>query len=56
MSKVEINTGNTIGITRKIDELGRVVLPIEFRKQLGLKHKDPVNIYLLENGFYVEKK
>lgn len=56
MGKVEINTGNTLGITRKIDELGRVVLPVEFRKELGLKPKDSVNIYLLENGFYVEKK
>lgn len=56
MSKIEINTGNTMGLTRKIDDLGRIVLPMEFRKELGLKPKDPVNIYLLENGFYVEKK
>lgn len=56
MSKIEINTGNTLGLTRKIDELGRVVLPMEFRKQLDLKPKDEVSIYLVENGFYVEKK
>lgn len=56
MSKVEINTGNTLGVTRRIDALGRIVLPIEFRNELGLKPKDAVNIYLLDNGFYVERK
>lgn len=56
MSKLEIDTGNTLGLTRKIDDLGRIVLPAEFRDALGLKSKDPVNIYLVENGFYVEKK
>ena len=56
MKKIEIDTGNTSGLTRKIDDLGRVVLPSEFRSELGLKPRDAVNIYLLENGFYVEKK
>ena len=53
---IEIDTGNTKGITRKIDVLGRVVLPIEFRKELNLKEKDPVEIFLLEDGFYIRKK
>lgn len=53
---IQIDTGNTLGITRKVDGLGRIVLPMEFRKELNLKPKDSVNIYLLENGFYVEKK
>ena len=56
MSKIEINTGNTRGITRCVDDLGRIVIPMEFRKELRLNIKDPVNIYLLENGVYVEKK
>lgn len=55
MSKIEVDTGNTEGIKRKLDNLGRIVLPIEFRKELGLEPKDPVKIYLLKNGFYVEK-
>ncbi len=54
--KAEIDLGNTKGVTRKIDELGRVVLPVEFRKELNLKEKDAVSVYLLENGFYIEKK
>ena len=56
MSKIEVDTGNTLGISRKLDTLGRIVLPMEFRKELNLNPKDSVNIYLLKNGFYVEKK
>jgi transcriptional pleiotropic regulator of transition state genes len=29
---------------RHIDELGRIVIPIEIRKRLGLTEKDPVDI------------
>ena len=29
------------GIVRKVDDLGRVVLPIELRRSLGIKEKDP---------------
>ena len=32
------------GIVRRIDELGRVVLPIETRRALGLQEKDPLEI------------
>ena len=32
------------GITRKIDELGRIVLPVELRKQLGWEVKDFLDI------------
>lgn len=32
------------GIVRHIDELGRIVIPIEIRKRLGLTVKDPVDI------------
>lgn len=34
------------GIVRKIDELGRIVIPIELRRSLGLEIKDPVEIYM----------
>lgn len=33
------------GIVRKIDELGRIVLPIEIRKVLEIKEKDSVEIF-----------
>lgn len=55
MSIIEIDTGNTEGIKRNVDNLGRVVLPIEFRREINLNPKDPVKIYLLKNGFYIEK-
>lgn len=34
------------GINRKIDELGRIVLPIELRRSLNLNVKDPVEIFV----------
>ena len=32
------------GIVRKIDELGRIVLPIELRRTLSIDIKDPLEI------------
>jgi AbrB family transcriptional regulator, transcriptional pleiotropic regulator of transition state genes len=32
------------GIVRRIDELGRIVIPSEIRKRFGLGEKDPVEI------------
>jgi AbrB family transcriptional regulator, transcriptional pleiotropic regulator of transition state genes len=32
------------GIVRHIDELGRIVIPIEIRKRFGLGEKDPIEI------------
>ena len=55
MPNVTINTGNTVGLIRRLDELGRVVLPVEYRNKLKLKEKDPVEIYLLKNGIYIGK-
>ncbi len=43
------------GITRKIDDLGRVVLPIELRKQLGIEQKDPVEIYVEDDMIILKK-
>lgn len=34
------------GIVRKLDELGRIVLPIELRRTLHLAEKDAVEIYV----------
>lgn len=34
------------GIVRKVDELGRVVLPIELRRTLGIGEKDALEIYV----------
>lgn len=34
------------GIVRKVDELGRVVIPIELRRTLGIDEKDSLEIYV----------
>lgn len=51
--KKTFNVGETRGVVRKLDALGRVVLPIEFRKELGINVKDKVEIFLIKDGFYI---
>ncbi|MCD3223809.1 AbrB/MazE/SpoVT family DNA-binding domain-containing protein [Clostridium botulinum] len=34
------------GLVRKIDELGRIVIPIELRRSLGIVEKDAMEIYV----------
>lgn len=34
------------GIIRNVDELGRIVVPKEIRKKLGIENTDPVEIYV----------
>lgn len=34
------------GIVRKVDELGRIVLPIELRRTLGIEAKDRIEIFV----------
>ena len=34
------------GIVRKVDELGRVVIPIELRRTLQIEEKDALEIYV----------
>ena len=33
------------GMVRKVDELGRIVLPAEIRQNLDIKVKDPIEIF-----------
>ena len=34
------------GIVRKIDDLGRMVIPIELRQTMNINKKDPMEIYV----------
>lgn len=43
------------GITRKIDELGRIVLPKELRTTLGIAEKDPVEIFVEDEKIILQK-
>ena len=38
-----------LGVVRKIDELGRVVIPVEVRRRFGIDVKDSVEIYIDDN-------
>lgn len=44
-----------IGIVRRIDELGRVVVPKEIRKTLRIKHGDPLEIYADKEQLIIKK-
>ncbi|EEM93141.1 AbrB/MazE/SpoVT family DNA-binding domain-containing protein [Bacillus thuringiensis] len=43
------------GMTRKVDELGRVVLPIELRRTLGIVEKDPIEIFVEDDKIILQK-
>lgn len=43
------------GIVRKIDELGRIVLPIELRRTLDIAEKDALEIYVDQEAIILKK-
>lgn len=43
------------GVVRKLDDLGRIVLPIELRRTLDIKEKDAVEIFV-EGDLVILKK
>lgn len=43
------------GIVRKVDELGRVVLPIELRRTLEIAEKDALEIYVDGSNIILKK-
>ena len=43
------------GIIRRVDELGRVVIPIELRNQFGIAEKDPIEIYVDGSNIVLRK-
>jgi AbrB family transcriptional regulator, transcriptional pleiotropic regulator of transition state genes len=47
--------GATTGIIRNIDELGRIVIPIEIRKRFGLSEKDPLEISVKDEMILLSK-
>lgn len=44
-----------IGIVRRIDDLGRVVIPRELRKSLGFEEGYPIEILADDKGIYLRK-
>ena len=45
----------SIGIVRKLDELGRVVLPVELRRSLDLEERDSLEIFVDGNKVILQK-
>ena len=45
----------SLGITRGLDKLGRITLPIEIRKSLGMEHGTPLEILADDKGIYIQK-
>lgn len=43
------------GIVRKVDELGRIVLPIELRRTLDISEKDTLEIYVEGSAIVLRK-
>jgi len=48
-------TMKSTGIVRKVDELGRIVLPIELRRTLDIEEKDSLEIYVNEDTIILRK-
>lgn len=45
----------SVGIVRKVDELGRIVLPVELRRKFGIEIKDAVEIYTEDDCIILKK-
>ncbi|WP_377888649.1 AbrB/MazE/SpoVT family DNA-binding domain-containing protein [Alkalihalobacillus sp. R86527] len=43
------------GVVRKIDELGRIVIPKELRRTLDIQVKDPMEIFTSEDRIVLKK-
>lgn len=52
---MEIKVNRSPGIIRRIDDLGRIVIPKEIRHRLHIREGMALEINLCENGMYIEK-
>lgn len=43
------------GIVRKVDELGRIVIPIELRRNLDIEERDSLEIYVEDDHIILKK-
>lgn len=44
------------GVVRRIDDLGRIVIPIEIRRAMNIRDGDPLEIFVDEDGEVILKK
>jgi transcriptional pleiotropic regulator of transition state genes len=43
------------GIVRKLDDLGRIVIPLDYRRQLGLKENQEMEIVIVNDFIVIGK-
>ncbi|GAA0503079.1 AbrB/MazE/SpoVT family DNA-binding domain-containing protein [Salinibacillus aidingensis] len=43
------------GLVRKVDELGRIVIPIELRRTMDINIKDPIEIFVDDDMIVLKK-
>ena len=43
------------GIVRRVDELGRIVIPMELRRTFGIEIKDPLEIFVDGDSIILSK-
>ena len=43
------------GIVRRVDELGRIVIPMELRNKLGIEERDPLEIFVDGSSIILKK-
>jgi len=46
---------NDTGIVRRVDDLGRIVIPMELRRTLGINVKDPMSILVDGDRIILQK-
>jgi transcriptional pleiotropic regulator of transition state genes len=51
----ELDKMKSTGIIRKVDDLGRIVLPIELRRTLDIAERDELEIYMENDRIILQK-
>ncbi len=55
MLEIGVKYLKATGVTRRIDELGRIVIPKEIRRNLGIRDGETLEIYTNEEGIFLQK-
>ena len=50
-----MNINKVTGVLRRMDELGRIVLPKEYRRSMHISENDPLEIVLCDNQIIIHK-
>ena len=52
-SFADIDKSELCGMVRRVDNLGRILIPMEYRKELGLEKDAGIEIAILEDGMLI---